>query len=341
MPNITFEKIKIEKIAGILPETRRTKQNEGRSTESDVRVAEAAQTTSDLLYEGAKKIISETGVSTSEIGAIVFASTSPDYRSPATACVLHGRLSLSKDCIAYDMNIGGAGFPFGLQVGGSILQGINKDYLLLLLGDTTSKQLSANQDDPLGFGDGAAVVLLKSEEANQSPIHISTGSQSDDYQSFIIKGGGFRNADGLNNHAEDYLSVDTKRFLKKSVELTHSIISNFIQEKNTDLAGFDLILLPQLGAHYFAEVSQLLKKEISGTTLAAFSPYGVTRGASCVFDLLDFYQKEPFEEARILNLSIGEGVSWGISSFMLRKNSLLPLIETDSRFDGGKIAREI
>ena len=46
------------------------------------------QTASDLAYTAAEKLLAHKGVAKEEIGALVFGTTSPDYRRPASAFVL-------------------------------------------------------------------------------------------------------------------------------------------------------------------------------------------------------------------------------------------------------------
>ena len=68
------------------------------------------QTASDLCYVAAKHILEEKNIERESIGALIFVAHSTDYRRPATACVLHKRLKLSKDCVAFDISLGCSAF---------------------------------------------------------------------------------------------------------------------------------------------------------------------------------------------------------------------------------------
>lgn len=63
------------------------------------------QTASDLGYAAAENLLTTKRINRDEIGALVFIAHSVDYRRPATACVLHKRLGLSKDCASFDMGL--------------------------------------------------------------------------------------------------------------------------------------------------------------------------------------------------------------------------------------------
>ena len=97
------------------------------------------QTASDLCFAAAEEIIKKRNISREDIGALVFVTQNPDYNSPATACVLHYRLGLSKHCIAFDVNLGCSGYVNGINLAASLMSTSDMKYALLLAGDTCAK----------------------------------------------------------------------------------------------------------------------------------------------------------------------------------------------------------
>lgn len=96
------------------------------------------QTTSDLCYESAIRVIKHLNWDPESIGALIFVSQTPDYQLPATACILQEKLGLSKNTIAYDVNLGCSGYVYGLYLASTLVNsGIER--VLLLVGDTISK----------------------------------------------------------------------------------------------------------------------------------------------------------------------------------------------------------
>ena len=67
------------------------------------RKASYHQTTGDLGYAAAMKIIQEKNINKEEIGALVVASHSPDYPRPATAFIVQKRLGLNRECACFDI----------------------------------------------------------------------------------------------------------------------------------------------------------------------------------------------------------------------------------------------
>ena len=97
------------------------------------------QTASDLCYAAAENIICQKKIDRDEIGALIFVAHSADYRRPATACVLHKRLQLNKDCMAFDISLGCSALVYGLQTTCALMQSSNIHNALLLVGETLTK----------------------------------------------------------------------------------------------------------------------------------------------------------------------------------------------------------
>ena len=83
--------------------------------------ASEKQTTSDFCFAAAENLLRTKKIDRNRINALILVTQSPDYKSPASACVLHGRLGLSENCLAFDINLGCSGFTSSLATIGSIL----------------------------------------------------------------------------------------------------------------------------------------------------------------------------------------------------------------------------
>jgi 3-oxoacyl-[acyl-carrier-protein] synthase-3 len=203
MANFTFNSIAVSGIATALPETMVHADNFGSFGKETIEVskrttgvesfyrADALQTASDLGFVAARKLLDKKQVNPEDIGVILFLSKTPDYRSPATSIVLQKRLNVPTDCLAYDINMGSNGFIYGLQTGCSLLDSLNKKYALIVVGDTTSKQIAESDPISLTYGDGTSVILLEKKE-NAQPIHVETYTDGTGFKSYLVPGGAFR-----------------------------------------------------------------------------------------------------------------------------------------------------
>ena len=178
--------VRIHSITSTLP------QNSTNEKGNSIYRASFHQTTADLGFDAASRLIEECEIDIGEIGFLLFGSKTPDYRSPITAAVLQGRLCLSIDCICYDINVGINAFGQLTQIGSSVLKNINKKYGLLILGDTPSKFTKNTFDCDYEVSDAATAVLLEKTDScfEFKFINYNLGLH---LEALILKSGGFRN----------------------------------------------------------------------------------------------------------------------------------------------------
>lgn len=146
----------------------------------------------DLCLKAAEKLIDELHWQKEEIQFLIFVTQTPDYITPATACVLQDKLGLSEECYAHDINLGCSGWVYGLSVLGSLVS-LSKGKGLLLVGDTISKFISGEDKSTwMLFGDaGTATAVEFDETANDMQFHFATDGSG--YDAIIIKDGAYRN----------------------------------------------------------------------------------------------------------------------------------------------------
>lgn len=132
--------------------------------------------TSDLCQAAAEDLLKNLGWDKESIGAIVLVTQTPDYPSPATACLIQHRMKLPKGIAAFDVNLGCSGYTYGLWIVASLLQSGAIKRALLLAGDCVSRAASPYDRAvvPL-FGDGGSATALEFSP-DASPMHFEMGT---------------------------------------------------------------------------------------------------------------------------------------------------------------------
>ncbi|HLN95915.1 MAG TPA: hypothetical protein VK183_09785 [Flavobacterium sp.] len=299
------------------------------------RISAPQQTASDLGYEAAVKLLSEKGVSPSEIGAVLFLSRTPDYRSPATSIVLQGRLGIPVDCLAFDMNLGGAGFVYGLQVGCSLLESLTTSYALVFVADTVNRQLAPDQKGQ-GHNDAATAILLRKAPGSR-PLVVQTFADSQGFTSWMIREGGFRKDDPT---ATDNLPLrkSAGQFIKEDKEAYNAILHHRLPES---LAQFlEARALAQTDFTHFAAstLPDGLKakiKDATGIVEEKWAEVPEATGSTATWALVQSGQ------GRALVMVHGEGISWGFADLTLEADAYLDWLETDAYFDNGFVTHEM
>jgi 3-oxoacyl-[acyl-carrier-protein] synthase III len=143
------------------------------------------QTFSDLAFDATERLLAELSWSKSEIDALIVVTQSPDYLIPSTAIILQDRLGLPQSVIAFDVNLGCSGYPFGLHLVGSMIAAGAIKKGLVLIGDR-----SGTEKDPL-FSDAGTATALEFD-ANAPPMHFDLNSDGSGYQAIMLPVGGGR-----------------------------------------------------------------------------------------------------------------------------------------------------
>ena len=156
------------------------------------RVAPEGMCTSDLCCKAAEEVIAKLGWEKESIDALVFASNTPDYRSPATSCLLQHRLGLPTTCFTFDISTVCCGFIQGLTVLGSIMSSGNIKRALLLAGDTNSKTSSPDDQSryPLLGDAGTATAWEFDPDADEILVNLMSDGSNEEF--VVTPDSGFR-----------------------------------------------------------------------------------------------------------------------------------------------------
>jgi len=312
------------------------------------RISIPEQTASDLGFEAARKIFATKNIDTEEIGFVVTVTRTPDYRSPATSAVLHYRLGLNKDCICYDINIGGAGFIYGLNAGLAMLDNINKKYGLLIIGDTTSKLIDNQDPIAMRFSDGAAALLLQKFPRNGNKINISTAADGHFFQTILNPGGAFRNYNPIDNNTmiyedqppgQDKLSIDETRFQKFATSIIPDTLIKYLEARKNNISNYDLLAIHPETKDIIEDISHKLDFDAE-MLINNIVKYGNTLGNTIPLILADVHGNRSNENIKVLACGYGEGLSWGFADFTINSSDILPIIETDDHFSEAAVSHD-
>ncbi|NLK64048.1 MAG: ketoacyl-ACP synthase III [Tissierellia bacterium] len=311
-------------------------------------IANKNQTASDLCYLSAKKLMDSLSWTQESVDAILFVSQTPDYRLPATACVLHNRLGLNDNCLAFDINLGCSGYVYGLQVIGALMQTGNIKRVLLLCGDTPSKIISPmDKSTSMLFGDcGSATAIERVSEKQSSEIKYILKTKGNGYKAIIVPSGCYRNMDGSNIRTEmeegvirsDYElymnGMDVFNFTISDVPKT---INEFIQHFSIPLDSIDALVLHQANLFMLKHIAKKLKFPFEKVPVT-IDKYGNTSVASIPLTMADSLNEKLKNNGKGLNLLLsgfGVGLSWGVINIKLEPEVFLSVERSNECYNDG------
>lgn len=311
------------------------------------RVALEEQTASDFAFVAARELLEKKSVNREEIGVLIFVTQTPDYKVPATAFVLHKRLGLSKNCVVFDVNLGCSGYVYGMQIICSLLKTTGISYGLLLVGDTSTRDISPeDKSTAMLFGDGGSATLL---HVKKDAGVIRTGYRSDGsgFKNIIAPAGANRNRKssaerkkwGDGNVRSDYeLYMDGVNVFSFSISEVPELINDFLEITGQEKESYDAYVFHQANCYILKQITKVCKLSKDKVPVS-MDRYGNTSVTSISLTICDKYGEMDGEQSiHILACGFGVGMSWGIVDFQIRQEDIYPVIETDEYYKEGGVS---
>jgi len=150
---------------------------------------------SDAATLAAEKVLDDAGIDRGKIGVIINTSVCRDYLEPSTACIVHGNLGLSENCLNFDVGNACLAFLNGMDIASRMIERAEIEYALIVDGESSRPITEATikrllepdvSDDQfraefasLTLGSGAAAMILARKElAPQGHPYLGSVSRS-------------------------------------------------------------------------------------------------------------------------------------------------------------------
>lgn len=305
------------------------------------------QTCSDLGFRAASELLSKKKIDPNEIGALIFASHSPDYRRPSTAFVLQHRLGIPKEAVCYDISLGCSSLVVGMQTIASIMNCGDVKKALLFVGDTAGKSVYPNdRSSAMLFGEAGAVMLFEKTDDESDSMKALVRSDGSGYKYMIVPGGGYRN---LHASEEVVMCEDgnprtlMNSFIQGTSVFTFTIfdvprlIKDFFSKSETTPESYDCFAFHQANLYILKQIAKKTKIDFEKMPIT-LDRYGNTSGASAIVSLCDKYgSMDSNQKIKVMACGFGIGISLGATSFEINVNDILPIYEDDQVFTDGLI----
>ena len=302
------------------------------------------QTASDLGFAAAEQLLAQKQVDRETIGALVFIAHSVDYRRPATACVLHKRLGLSKECATFDIGLGCSATVYGLAVLGSMMTNSDISKALLITGESLTKMVNPEDKSvAMLFGDGGSAILLEKKEA--SPLDVLLRTDGNGYKNIIAPAGGYRNMDAprrdevwpdgnIRNLYNTFM--DGTNVFSFTITEVPAAIRTFLDKTGTGIEEYDCFAFHQANQYISKQLAKKFKIPIDKIPMC-LDRYGNTSAPAVTMALCDRYGDSGGEYLKTMFCCFGVGLSWGVASAEISTDDILPILESDMIFEEGII----
>ncbi len=133
-------------------------------------IASENEKTSDLAYRAAIDALKSAGITSTDLDAILVATTTPDDTFPATATKVQKLLGMQRG-FAYDLQAVCSGFMYAMMTADSLIRSGQVKTVLVIGAETLSRLVDwTDRNTCVLFGDGAGAVILTASEGNGTSL---------------------------------------------------------------------------------------------------------------------------------------------------------------------------
>lgn len=295
------------------------------------RVAGPGVSTQTLCLAAGRRLLAGLEWDPASVDALIFVSQTPDFRLPATACVLQANLAIPPGIIAFDVNLGCSGYPYALWLAMMMIQSGGARRVLLAVGDTVSRIADANdRATALLFGDAGTMSAIEAVDEDEEAKFI-LGSDGRGAANLIVPRGAFGTFDiaadkRLTDKNPDCLFMDGGEIFNFTLKSVPPLVAA-IDALGGMTEGHDFYLFHQ--ANLFM-IKHLAKKARVAPEKAPtnIDSYGNTSSASIPLlmttKLADVLQKQT---NRLALVGFGVGYSWAAATLNVGPLEVVETIE--------------
>lgn len=277
---------------------------------------EPGQATSDLAVEAGISALKSAGGG--PVDAVVLATTTPDYRCPATAPEVASRLGLG-GVAAFDISAVCSGFLYGLATAAGFIAAGMADCVLLIAAEAFSTLLNPDDRSTLPiFGDGAGAVVLRRGRAGEpgavGPVVL--GSDGDRSELIMVKAGGSRQPShgGVSDSTSQYFQMRGREVYREAIERMSAAGAEALNAAGWQLGDVDRLVAHQANARINAAVAATLGLR-QDAVAQNISEVGNTAAASIPVLLAQAASGGTLEPGhRVLLVAFGGGLTWGAAT---------------------------
>ncbi|MEK7339505.1 MAG: beta-ketoacyl-ACP synthase III [Candidatus Rhabdochlamydia sp.] len=288
------------------------------------RLAAADEPTSEMGFQAAKKAIEKAGIDVEEIELILFATLTPDYPFPSTACLIQARLG-AFNAAAVDLQAACTGYIYALsQAKAYIESGMYRSILVVASEKLSSIVNYQDRATCVLFGDGAAACIVAAEGKGLFISDICLGADGRLAELLIIPAGGSKKPASIETvqASQHYLQMEGKELFKHAVRRMEMAASRCLERASLKKEQIKWLIPHQANMRIIEAIAKRFDVPMERVFLTLHK-YGNTSASSVGIALDELLKEKDVEEGdNILLVAFGAGLTWGATILTYgRKNA--------------------
>ncbi|MCB9190267.1 MAG: ketoacyl-ACP synthase III [Flavobacteriales bacterium] len=302
------------------------------------RHARPGRITSDFAVLAVKDLLHGLQWREDEVDLLVFVSQMRDYTVPCTAPILQDRLGLKKTTASFDVPLGCSGYPYGIQIVGSMMGKGTIEKAILIAGDINSHLLNYNDAStfPL-FGDAVSATALQ-YDSNAPRITSSLNSDGSGFDAIICPAGGARipvtpesfieTDHSGNTRNQLHVALDGMKIFEFATSEVVKDIHALLKYSSVDLSEIDQVFLHQANGLINQLLCHQLKVEKTKVP-SSIRDFGNTSSASIPLTMVTKGNVLTQKPSNVVISGFGVGLSWASTYIPSLKLDHTKLIEAE------------
>lgn len=269
------------------------------------------ENTSDLAYKAALKALNSSGEVPENIDIIICATTSPDFLTPATACLVQHKLG-AKNAIAFDISAACTGLIYSIAIAAQFIKTGFYKTALVIGAETLSKQIDwSDRTTCVLFGDGASAVVLKSSDDHNSLLKICLQTDGSKWNYLTCDNKSLKDIYSEPEPTNSYITMIGGDVFKFAVKSLVENIKTILDDSAYKIEDIKYIIPHQANMRIIKAASQILKLPIERFFLN-LDRYANTSAASIGIALDELYTNQQLKSGdKLILVGFGAGMTSG------------------------------
>ncbi|MDR2539409.1 MAG: ketoacyl-ACP synthase III [Chlamydiales bacterium] len=277
------------------------------------RLAEVDEPTSEMGFQAAKRAVEKAGIDIKEIELILFATLTPDYPFPSTACLIQARLG-AFHAAAVDLQAACTGYIYALsQAKAYIESGIYQSILIVASEKLSSIVNYRDRATCVLFGDGAAACVVAAEGKGLLISDVCLGADGRLAELLMIPAGGSKKPASIETVQTDqhYLKMEGKELFKYAVRRMEMAASCCLERAFLKKEQIKWLIPHQANMRIIKAIAKRFDVPMQHVFLTLHK-YGNTSASSVGIALDELLREKKLEKGdNLLLVAFGAGLTWG------------------------------
>ncbi len=274
-------------------------------------IAAAGESASSLSIMAGREALERAGIEGSDLGLIIVATVSQDYKFPATANLVQH--ALGAQCGAFDMQAACSGFLYALSVAHQFITTGAIKHALVIGVELLSQVLDfTDRSTCVLFGDGAGAVVLSASDEPGGVLGFTLGSDGARPELLYVPAGGSKEPmteEGL-RAGRQWVKMQGGEVFKFATRIMGTAMEEALNHAGMTAEDMDLFIPHQANLRIIESASKRLGLPAE-KVFVNIERYGNTSAAAVPIALCEAVEQGRVQQGQHIGMvAFGAGLTW-------------------------------